>query len=200
MNNDTSDICHRTKLDSDVVLRTEELLNMEECPDAIYMLLDCVDWHGHYHGFDSSVPEYMNAIQDADTYCGRVMNIIDKRMEMYPEDWLVIVVTDHGGTKHKEMDGDFWGDHGEDIPEHRNIFITMHGSQVVPGEILPVPTIVDVPATAIMHLTGKLPDQKWKLDGTPIGLKSLRNSPKQLRKELRSMKILDGNKKIECTF
>jgi arylsulfatase A-like enzyme len=77
------------------------------------------------------------------------------------EDWLVLVTTDHGGSGTK---------HGQDIPEHRTIFLIVHGPSAQPGKLEPPPVSVDVVPTVLTHLGVPLKED-WKLDGKAVGLK-----------------------------
>jgi hypothetical protein len=61
--------------------------------------------------------------------------------------------------------------HGQDLPEHRTVFLIVHGPRAVPGMIEPAPAIVDVPATALAHL-GVAAKETWEWDGRPVGLKA----------------------------
>jgi hypothetical protein len=77
------------------------------------------------------------------------------------EDWLVLSVTDHGGTS-------FF--HGSDIPEHRTIFYISSGPSAKQGGaiIYPTPNQVDIGATVLTHF-GIAIDPAWQLDGTASG-------------------------------
>jgi hypothetical protein len=77
------------------------------------------------------------------------------------EDWLIIVVTDHGG-KNKS--------HHDNIPIIRTIFLIVSGPSASRGMIEPSPGIVDVAATALTHL-GIPIDPAWDFDGKPVGLR-----------------------------
>lgn len=112
-----------------------------------------------------------------DVCIGRILDTINQRRRLYKEDWLVCLCTDHGGTTidPNEGTGDVpigegdCGFHGLDIPEHRTIWMIIEGGSVVPGEIIPPPTIVDIPITIIRHMTGQF-SESWNVDGIPVGL------------------------------
>ncbi len=153
-------------LDSDaaVAQRAVELLSDGD-PDLLFLHFDEVDGAGHASGYGPDVPEYVAAIEQVDALLGQVVAALDERAAAHlwgdpEEDWLILVTTDHGGTD---------TGHGEDIPEHRTIFVIVSGDSAARGEIVPPPTIVDVGATILGHL-GIEPMDSWELDGRPIGL------------------------------
>jgi predicted AlkP superfamily pyrophosphatase or phosphodiesterase len=74
--------------------------------EDVYLLhLDDTDAAGHSLGFSVDVPEYIVAIETADAYVGRVIAAVGERATLEQENWLVMVVTDHGGegTSHGAM-------------------------------------------------------------------------------------------------
>jgi hypothetical protein len=119
--------------DEGVIHRMVDLLHSDACPDLTYLHLGDVDEVGHVHGFDPSVPAYLESIQATDVLVGRLVGALEARVEAHPdEDWLVITTTDHGGSllDYPNHQGDVgyvleaWhkGVHGLDQPEHRTIF------------------------------------------------------------------------------
>jgi len=74
----------------------EKLLN--EDYDAYFVHLDEVDHAGHDHGFSPLVPQYLNAIESVDKNCEKILSSLKQRKTYEDEDWLILVVTDHGGT------------------------------------------------------------------------------------------------------
>jgi len=105
----------------------------------------------------------MNTIEATDGHVGRVMKAINERPAVLAdeEDWLVIVLSDHGG----EGTG-----HGPNTPIHRTIpFIVSGPSAKQGGVIHHTPVAADVVPTALTHL-GIAIDPAWELDGRPAGL------------------------------
>lgn len=135
-------------------------LLMEGDPDFLFLHLDDVDHAGHESGYSVDVPAYIDAIARADRHVEAVLAAVRARPTFADEDWLVLVTTDHGGSGTS---------HGQDIPEHRTIFVIVSGPSVARGTIEPDPVIVDLAATALFHL-GLEADPDWGLDGQPVAL------------------------------
>lgn len=136
----------------------------EESPEAMFVYFHQVDAAGHGIGFSPDVPEYVRAIENVDNHVGTVLQALRSRTTYQQEDWLTIVCTDHGGFKTGHGDG-------HDKPKIRQVFLIVSGPSAKVGGINEQAFLVDVAATALMHLTGTV-DKKWQLDGRPIGLKT----------------------------
>jgi hypothetical protein len=65
--------------------------------DALFVYFDAVDLAGHASGFNPSNPSYMAAIEGVDGHIGTVLNALYARPNYAQEDWLILVITDHGG-------------------------------------------------------------------------------------------------------
>lgn len=155
-----ADSSAEARTDDEVADSAARLLT-ETNPDVVFLHFDDVDHAGHSLGFDPALPAYLAAIEKADEQVGRVLDALRARPNYATEDWLILASTDHGGTEKR---------HGLDIPEHRTIFLIASGPSVVPGRI-PDPTfIVDVAATALVHLGVEI-DPSWDLDGRPVALR-----------------------------
>ncbi|MEX2118734.1 MAG: sulfatase-like hydrolase/transferase [Pirellulales bacterium] len=100
---------------------------------------------------------YVEAIERVDSLIGSVLEALAGRAALAEEDWLIVVVTDHGGkgTEHGK---------GHREPEITNGFLIVHGGGVQPGSIRGTTYLVDVAATALSHLGVPL-DSAWQLDG-----------------------------------
>ncbi len=96
--------------------------------DVSFIYLCGVDEAGHLYGVHD---EYRAAIRRVDAYLDTFTQIISRRAEAEGEDWLLVVVTDHG---HKDEGG-----HGGDSPKERASFTIARrfgGSPVVWPETL----------------------------------------------------------------
>lgn len=64
--------------------------------DILFLHFDNLDHEGHAHGYSPEVPEYAQAVNTMDSYVASLMTSVNqKRSE--GEDWLVLIVSDHGG-------------------------------------------------------------------------------------------------------
>jgi len=129
--------------------------------DLMFAYFQGVDMAGHNYGFDPEVPEYLSEIETIDHYVGMLLESIKKRPAYDKEHWLTIFTSDHGG-KGKSHDG--VGEEAMKVP------LIMHGPAVQKGEILPVPTQVDIAPTILAYF-GVPIREEWGLDGKAVGLK-----------------------------
>ncbi|WP_417384202.1 LamG-like jellyroll fold domain-containing protein [Gimesia sp.] len=136
----------------------------EEDPAAMFIYFHQTDATGHGIGFSPEVPEYISAIENIDACVNTVLKAMQSRPNYENEDWLTIVCTDHGGLKRSHSKG-------HEVPEIRRVFLIVHGPSVKPGRIQEQAYLVDVTATALAHLLGKVEPQ-WQLDGKAVGLKA----------------------------
>lgn len=70
-----------------------------EDPDVIFFTLEYTDHAGHNTGFGNQNEEYIQACKDDDAYGYDIIKTIEERSTYAEEDWLIIISTDHGGTK-----------------------------------------------------------------------------------------------------
>jgi len=64
--------------------------------DIVFVHFDDLDAMGHTYGYSSDLPEYSNAINTIDSYVENIFNTINTKRSN-GEDWLVMIVSDHGG-------------------------------------------------------------------------------------------------------
>ncbi|WP_135555890.1 alkaline phosphatase family protein [Paenibacillus cymbidii] len=115
----------------------------EELPDFTFLYLGLVDEIGHKHGWMSD--EYIQAVYDS-WVC------IEQAARMIPEDYTIIVTSDHGGHDRT---------HGTTMPEDMTIPIFMRGKAFVPGKHLADANIIDI-APTITQLLGVQSDKDWE--------------------------------------
>jgi len=70
-----------------------------EDPDVIFFTLEYTDHAGHETGFGNQNEKYVQACKDDDAYGYDIVKTIEARSTYAEEDWLIIISTDHGGTK-----------------------------------------------------------------------------------------------------
>ncbi len=85
-------------------------------PDFTFIHLDDIDHAGHAVGFGSA---YSTATQKVDAQIGELLKVIQKREKKHNEDWLVILVTDHGRDSKGQG-------HGNQTLTEKTIFIGMN--------------------------------------------------------------------------
>ncbi|MGB5811607.1 MAG: alkaline phosphatase family protein [Polyangiales bacterium] len=125
-------------------------------PDVVFVHLDNPDAQGHRHTFSAETPEYLAAIEGADAQVSSMVEAIRARPEFEGEDWLVVVITDHGGLGNL---------HGGQSTEERTIPLIV--SQVAPKKgtaFASGPGQVVVPSLVLWHL-GVSIDSDWGWEG-----------------------------------
>lgn len=71
----------------------------KEDPDAIFFTFEHTDHAGHNTGFGNGNEEYINACKEADEWGYDIIKTIEARSTYETEDWLIVIITDHGGTE-----------------------------------------------------------------------------------------------------
>lgn len=102
--------------------------------NTIFVQFDQVDHYGHESGFSTTNPDYTKALKNVDGLVGNILTTLKNRPNYVNEDWLIIAVTDHGGTSN--------GDHGGDSYAERNAFIILNNSAITPALINDQPDVV----------------------------------------------------------
>lgn len=70
------------------------LASIKNGDDVVFGIFDNPDNNGHYHTFKNSNNAYVKAIMDSDRYA---YDLTKNALENNNEDWLIMIVTDHGG-------------------------------------------------------------------------------------------------------
>jgi predicted AlkP superfamily pyrophosphatase or phosphodiesterase len=149
------------KTDAEVARAACRILAQKKL-DLLFVHFDDVDGAGHKHGFHPHQPKYLAAIAKADAQVGDLLKALEKRPSYPQEDWLIVVSTDHGGSGKG---------HGQNIPEHRTIFLIVSSPSALRGTIEPPPVIVDIAPTVFAYL-GIAVEPRWRLDGKAVGLQT----------------------------
>ncbi len=140
--------------------KSVELLETDPDLGLLFVHLDAVDTAGHRFGHHPKVSRYLRAISKTDFRLGKVLTALNARDDR--DEWLVVVTTDHGGSKD--------GSHGRDRPEQRRVFVLLSGPNVVQGELEVQPRLTDVAATIVEHLSLASPGHQRALEGTALAL------------------------------
>lgn len=167
--------------DDSVAAAAVKLLSGSD-PDVLFLHLDAPDHAGHRWGFSRFSPPYMRAIRRTDARIGRILASLAARQGRQGEEWLILCVTDHGGTLRH---------HGEDIPACRRVPLIMAGDGVTGGLRIRGAGLVDVAPTVLDYL-GLEAGTEWSLDGQAIrsgggtiGDRLSRQTPDLLEDEIR---------------
>lgn len=158
--------------DDSVAAAAERMLEREDV-DVLFLHFDAPDYAGHRYGFNRFSPPYLSAIRRTDARVGRVLAALDRRPAREREEWLILGVTDHGGTLRH---------HGEDIPECRRVPLIVSGDAAAPGGRLDGAGLADVAPTVLTHL-GIRVDPAWGMDGRPVGLRNMAERLAEARKD-----------------
>ena len=85
--------------------------------DLIMVTLDACDYAGHGDGFGNYNPKYIEAFVASEHYGYDLMQAVKARPAYANEDWLIVVITDHGG----------WSlGHGSHFAVERQIFMAVN--------------------------------------------------------------------------
>jgi predicted AlkP superfamily pyrophosphatase or phosphodiesterase len=155
--------------------------------DLLFAYFDKVDLTGHTTTFSPGNPLYINAIQDVDSAVGKILNALYARPTYASEDWLILLVTDHGGTGfghggYSNEERHIWWIASGDMVAHEQINKADPGtyncnhdnvftSSCVDSALLKQsPVHADITVTALHYLiydSGINPENKpeWNLDG-----------------------------------
>ncbi len=132
-----------------------------DAADLIFVHFDDVDHAGHASGFSPANPAYLQVIEQTDARIGRILDGIRARPTYSGEDWLIVVTTDHGGSGTS---------HGQNIPEHRNVFMIVSGLSTAAGTVIPGTTTIADVAPTVMRFLGVAVESAWEWDGSAVGL------------------------------
>lgn len=144
--------------DAEVMSAVKASLAQATPPDVTFIQLDDVDHTGHECCYRADNDDYRAAIATADSMIDRILNTLASRPSIAQEDWLVVVVSDHGG-------GFFW--HGGDTPQERGAFLAMANTgaqRFCGGTSLDGATEADVTPSVLAFLGLSVPAD-WQLDG-----------------------------------
>ena len=65
-------------------------------PDVLFLHFDELDGAGHGYGFSADVAEYVSTLTTIDGYVEQLLSTIESK-RLAGEEWMVFIVTDHGG-------------------------------------------------------------------------------------------------------
>lgn len=155
--------------------------------DCMFVYFDQVDLTGHSSGFSPSNNSYMQSIENVDIHVGTVLSALYARPNYANENWLILVITDHGGigTGHGGITWEerhiWWIASGADVAQQQitaadpgtyNLLGTgiFNAGGVNENIMKTSPVQADIAVTALHHLiyeTGINPENQsaWNMDG-----------------------------------
>ena len=143
--------------DAQVITEAKDLI-LNQGFDVVFAGLDEADHVGHSEGFSDN---YLNTISLLDQQLGELMNAVKVREVQFNEDWLVLVVTDHGRAG-------YGSSHGGQSEQERTVFIASNKnikrSCTPDQDLLDCPSQVDVTPTVLAHMGIDI-QASWNLQG-----------------------------------
>ena len=133
-----------------------------DAPDVTLWFIDAPDVAGHAHNFYPMSSPYLAAAETTDRYIGMALDAIASRPTFAEEDWLVAVVSDHGGyaNQHGVVQSGNMASHS--VP------IVICGTGMTQGRIPGVPYNYCVAANVLGHFGVTVPDlEATPSDGAP---------------------------------
>ncbi len=130
-----------------------------EGPDLSWVYLQYTDDMGHRFG-DSE--KFYSAVRMADNQIGRIWESIRKRENEFPEEWLIVVTTDHG------RDAATGRNHGGQSDRERLTWIVTNADSLN-EHFQHTPAVVDIMPSICNFLEINLPDEiQQEIDGVPF--------------------------------
>lgn len=132
----------------------------EQAPDLVWLYLEYTDDMGHRHG---DGPDMKRAVGYVDGQVSRIWKAVEYRQQNFPEDWLVMVTTDHG------RDSINGKNHGGQSARERTTWIVTNAKDLNHYWRDDIPGIVDILPTMARHLNLTIPrNNLLEIDGVPL--------------------------------
>lgn len=112
--------------DDDVAAGAAAALGEPDVADFTMVQIDTTNRAGQRAGFEKTVSEYVLALQYADELLGQITDAVYDRSEYDNEEWMIILVSNHGGTP----DGQIGGNSAEE----KTIPVAISGDDIPNGE------------------------------------------------------------------
>jgi hypothetical protein len=146
-------------IDEKVVAEAAQCLR-QNAPDLSWVYLEYTDDMGHRYG-DSE--QQRRALGYVDTQVGNIWAAIQERTQRYPEDWLLVLTTDHG------RDAATGKNHGGQSPRERTTWLVMSDKKTNAYAQRQAASITDVLPTIARFMQLPLPQATQReLDGVPL--------------------------------
>jgi hypothetical protein len=133
---------------------------LNNAADLSWVYLEYTDDMGHMHG-DS--PEFYTAVKMMDKQMGKLWDAITYRQQHFPEDWMIIITTDHG------RDEKTGRDHGGQSARQRGTWMVTNYKDLNNYARYYEPAIVDIMPTMARFLNVTVPvSTAREVDGVPL--------------------------------
>lgn len=148
-----------SKIDEKVVEETSKSIR-KDAPDFSWVYLQYTDNAGHMFGDGAGM---IDAIQKADRQVGDIYNAVKYREQYHNEDWMVVIITDHG----RDVATGFH--HGKQTDRERTIWFSTNSTRLNKHYHAHTPGIVDIYPSLARHMQLDIPqDLQYELDGVPF--------------------------------
>lgn len=156
------------KGDQEVAVEGAALMRTED-PDVLFLHFIAPDGYGHASGYDPGNTSYRYAIRVTDRRIGQVIDALEAREGFIDgtEDWLVMVISDHGGL-------DIY--HGSQTRYEKEVPFIVSSKHVHQGLVVSPGPHQTAVVPNIFHHLGITVDDNWGLDGEPFGVVPLPTS------------------------
>ncbi|MDQ3291458.1 MAG: alkaline phosphatase family protein [Bacteroidota bacterium] len=129
-----------------------------QAPDLSWVYLEYPDDMGHHYGEGE---KYYRAIEMADDQIGRIWQAIESRQQNHPEDWLIVITTDHG----RDSQGKH---HGKQSDRERTTWIVTNAKDLN-ARFKQNPGVVDIMPSLARFLNISIPrENEMEVDGVPF--------------------------------
>ncbi len=115
---DYTDYASLDPIDDAMVFESAKQMLLDSNVDVLFLQFDESDGAGHAHGFSPLIEAYTDTLNSLDTYSQALFEIIENK-RANGEDWLFMIVSDHGG------EGTSHGD-ANDPNINQTIFFAQH--------------------------------------------------------------------------
>jgi hypothetical protein len=133
---------------------------LNNAADLSWVYLEYTDDMGHMHG-DS--PEFYTAVKMMDKQIGKLWDAITYRQQHFPEDWMIVITTDHGRDE-KTGRG-----HGGQSARQRGTWMVTNYKDLNTYAHYYEPAIVDIMPTMARYLNVTIPVATAReVDGMPL--------------------------------
>lgn len=147
------------RIDAEVALAAAKSV-YKDGPDLSWVYLQYTDDVGHKYG-DS--PELYNSITFQDALVGLIFDSVKQREEEYGEDWLFVVVSDHGRTPITALH------HGGQSDNERNTWMVMNKKNINQYATSYRTAAVDLLPTICEFMDVEVPiETQYELDGISV--------------------------------